>query len=153
MTSTLYNLDVPDEQLELGLKDASRDEIIESTYKAWLDGYRALLDKDPKIAIDHNGAEMLYQGACRMLRPFANRIAGRFDADELPVPKKGELRAARLATGSYLAALVNETCLERLDVTKGDVMEIILLGHADYKKVTMSDDVQGRRGYVKRGYI
>ena len=150
--STLYDLDVPDDIAELNLKDASRDEIIELTYNAWLMGYRKLLEECPIIVFDYKGADVLYRMACGILGPFGERITGRFDANRLPVPKNDELKGARLATGCYLAALINETALERLDVTKGDVMEIIFLGHADYKKVTMSDDVQGRRGYVKRGY-
>jgi len=115
MKSQLYDLDVPDEQMELELEGASRDEIICRTYEEWF-----------SLPIDYlEAGEPAYKSACNMIRPFRDRISGTVDMDGFPFMKDTpENRFKFLENcGYYFSALLNETNADVLHVNKGPVKD------------------------------
>jgi hypothetical protein len=110
-----------DEMADLDLTDASQDEIIEATYSAW---FEATKEYGENVVAILDDLEPLYREACRIISPFKDRICGEFRTGQVDWKCEGD---ANLLVGTYLAALLNETKLERLIVEKRNDCFIIPL--------------------------
>jgi len=121
----LYDLDTPDETVSLDLKDAEPKEIIVECYKQWLNGhFQALVHLNP-LPLDDAYVEVpeyLYESACRILKPFKDRIYGTFNAKDLPeeLPEDVHTYAPSIhrdmALGTFLGALLNVTRIKEVEM-------------------------------------
>jgi hypothetical protein len=140
MSSTLYNLDVPDEQTELDLKDAEPKEIILECYKTWMAEWHKI--ENPQS----------YGLACRILKPFSRRIWGNFNADDLPKldDKVYGYTPLCIASGVYLAALLNETDIRQIEFGNYDDRYCWFEDFIDENSVETAM-TRGKRIYAKTG--
>jgi len=116
-----------DEVADPDMKDADPKEILAATYDAWLGIFDQYKDQDIRYTID-----MLYRQACRLVRPFKEKMAGTITEKELgPIAddphykecednqrnKSGQAVYRKYCyAGLYLSALLNETDLDRLSI-------------------------------------
>jgi len=112
---SLYNLDVPDETVELDVKDAHFTDVLRSCYRQWCS---ALYKKDTTD-------KPSYECGRRIIRPFRKKFSGTLVVDKRTLPSaKGEpweYNDNGLCAGYFFSAVLNETDLRRLfvDVNSG----------------------------------
>jgi len=166
--------DKADDMADLDLKDAEPMQIVGACYAEWLnentDKYKVWMHSDPP-------REILYRNACRIIRPFKEKLAGELYTDRLPLVKKISEEAEKNSckdydTGYFFSAVLNETgvnklCIGRLSrneggfgyrLQPGKTVEVLRWGRvshigdrAEGGTVVNNGDVGGMGDYAKSG--
>jgi len=92
MTTQLYGLDVPDEMDELNLKDAEPKELFKIMFAA----FRSATED---LALDELDA--LYERACRITRPHADRLIETLGKMDIPCCKH--------RAGMFISSIINQS--------------------------------------------
>jgi len=111
-TEQLYKkADKADEVADLDLTDVDPKEIITAIYEVWLDRTLDIYNESHGSCwYLPEGEDRMYDIACKIIKPFADKITGDFNTSEMSIVKKR-------ASGLYLSALHNHTRLGKLTIS------------------------------------